>query len=71
MDNPTPPLHVEIEALVDGPLISQSAACARLAHILHHAAQDLWEAAALMDAAQMYEEARAAASRVLAACPLD
>ena len=56
---------------VQGPLITQPAACARLAHILVHAAEDLWDAAALEDAPQMYEEAREAASRVLAACPLD
>jgi hypothetical protein len=54
-----------------GPLVSQPAACARLAHVLCHAAEDLWEASTLTDAAQMYEEARAAASRVLAVCPLD
>ncbi len=54
-----------------GPLVSQSASCARLAHILVHAAEDLWEASTLHDPAQMYEEARAAASRVLEVCGMD
>jgi hypothetical protein len=56
---------------VEGPLIHQPAAAARLAHILVHAAEDLWEAATLDNPADMYEDARRAASRVLAACPLD
>jgi hypothetical protein len=56
---------------VQGPLITQPAAAARLAHILVHAAEDLWDASTLTEPAQMYEEARAAASRVLAACPMD
>lgn len=56
--------------LVQGPLVQQTAAAARLATILHHAAQEMWDAATMEDAAQMWEEARAIASRVLAACPI-
>jgi len=36
--------------------------------ILHNAAMDLWDLATEQDAAQMWEEARAIASRILAAC---
>jgi len=54
-----------------GPLIRQPAPAARIARILHHSATDLWDLCTLVDAAQMYEEARAIASRILAACPLD
>lgn len=53
-----------------GPLIVQPAPAARLAHILNHAAIELWELCTETDAAQMYEEARSIASRILAACPL-
>lgn len=42
---------------------------ARLAAILHNAAMDLWDVATEQDAGQMWEEARAIASRILAACP--
>jgi hypothetical protein len=53
----------------NGPLIQHSAAAtARLATIFNAAAQDLWEIATLDDRAQMWEEARAVASRVIAAC---
>jgi hypothetical protein len=72
MTPPTPNRIVEAPArLVQGPLISQPAAAARLAHILVHAAEDLWDAATLSEPSQMYEDARRAASRVLAACPLE
>ncbi len=54
---------------VDGPLVRQPAPAARLARILHHSATDLWDACTLTDAADMGEEARAIASRILAACP--
>ena len=37
--------------------------------ILHNAAMDLWDIATEEDPAQMWEEARAIASRILAACP--
>lgn len=49
--------------------MNQSALAARLAAILHHAAMDLWDVATEQDAAQMWEEARTIASRILAACP--
>lgn len=52
-----------------GPLVRQPAPAARLAHILNRAATDLWDVCTLDDAAQMWEEARAIASRILAACP--
>ena len=41
----------------------------RMVAILHNAAMDLWDVATETDAAQMWEEARAIASRILAACP--
>jgi hypothetical protein len=37
--------------------------------ILHNAAMDLWDVATEQDPAQMWEDARAIASRILAACP--
>jgi hypothetical protein len=56
-------------AEVQGPLVRQPAPAARLARILHHSATDLWDVCTLTDSAQMYEEARAIASRILASCP--
>lgn len=56
---------------VQGPLVRQPAPAARLARILHHSAQELWDVCTETDAAQMYEDARAIASRILAACPSD
>jgi hypothetical protein len=41
----------------------------RIVAILHNAAMDLWDVATEEDPAQMWEEARATASRILAACP--
>jgi hypothetical protein len=41
----------------------------RMVAILHNAAMDLWDVATEQDAAQMWEEARTIASRILAACP--
>ena len=41
----------------------------RMVTILHNAAMDLWDVATETDPAQMWEEARAIASRILAACP--
>ncbi len=58
-------------ALVQGPLVPQSAPAARLAAILTHAAEELWDAATQEDRAQMWEDARAIASRILAACPME
>jgi len=54
---------------VRGPLVEQPANAARLAAILHLAAMDLWDVSTEQDQAQMWEEARAIASRILAACP--
>jgi hypothetical protein len=41
----------------------------RMVAILHNAAMDLWDVATEEDPSQMWEEARAIASRILAACP--
>jgi hypothetical protein len=58
-------------AEVQGPLVRQPVPAARLAHILHRSATDLWDVCTLTDPVQMWEEARAIASRILAACPGD
>jgi hypothetical protein len=58
-------------AEVQGPLVRQPAPAARLARILHHSAQELWDVCTETDTAQMHQEARAIASRILAACPSD
>ena len=55
---------------IQGPLIIQTAPAARLANVLHNAAMELWDACTYDDAAQMWEEARAIASRILASCPI-
>lgn len=52
-----------------GPLVRQSPPAARLARILQHSATELWDLCTYTDAADMWEEARAIASRILAACP--
>ena len=52
-----------------GPLVRQPPPAARLARILHHSATELWDLCTYTDAADMWEEARAIASRILAACP--
>lgn len=52
---------------VQGPLIRQPEPAARFARILHNAAQELWDICTYTDHAQMWEEARAIASRILAA----
>ncbi len=57
-------------AEVQGPLVRQPPAAARLARILNHAATELWDLCTYEDAAEMWEEARAIASRILAACPV-
>ena len=41
----------------------------RMVAILHNAAMDLWDVATEEDPGQAWEEARAIASRILAACP--
>ena len=53
---------------VQGPLVRQPLPAARLAGACVSAAEALWDAATYDDPAQMWEEARAAASWVLAAC---
>jgi hypothetical protein len=64
-------MPTENQVVIDGPLVKQPAPAARLARILHNAATELWDTCTEQDAAQMYEDARAIASRILAACPLD
>jgi len=54
-----------------GPLVRQPAPAARLARILHHSATDLWDVCTHTDSAQMWEEARAIASRILSSAPGD
>jgi hypothetical protein len=61
----------EREALVQGPLVMQPRRAALLARILCNAAMELWDVSTYDDAAQMWEDARAIASRILAACPGD
>ena len=51
-----------------GPLVRQPAPAARLARILHHTANDLWELCTLTDTNQMQHEANAIAKRILATC---
>jgi hypothetical protein len=72
---PTTPAHSTADTtswrLAQGPLIRQPAPAARLARILNNAAIELWDACTLTDSGQMWEEARAIASRILAACPGD
>jgi hypothetical protein len=64
---PTPTVHAVTEE--QGPLVRQPVAAARLARVLNHAATELWDACTLTDTADMWEEARAIASRILASCP--
>ncbi len=54
---------------VQGPLVRQPEPAARLALILNHAAMELFDVCTYDDSGQMWEEARAIASRILAACP--
>ena len=49
-----------------GPLVRQPAPAARLARILHHSANDLWELCTLTDTNQMQQEANAIARRIIA-----
>jgi len=55
--------------MVPGPLVRQPVPAAKLAAVLHLAAMDLWDVATEQNDYQMWEEARAIASRILAACP--
>jgi hypothetical protein len=67
-----PPTRQETDKrMVQGPLVWQPEPAARLATVLNHAATELWDASTLDDAGQMWEEARAIASRILASCPID
>ena len=59
---PTPPT-------ITGTWAGQPTSAGPVAQILTHAAMELFDAAALTDPAWMWEEARAIASRILAACP--
>ena len=73
MTTPHPTAHIgDIHGVVEvqGPLVRQPEPAARLARILHHAATELWDICTLTDSADMWEEARAIASRILASCPL-
>jgi hypothetical protein len=56
---------------VQGPLVYQTPMAAQLSEILTQAASELWDLCTMDDAPQMYEDARAIASRILAACPLE
>ena len=70
MTPPHPPADtIHGVAETQGPLIRQPIPAARLARILHRSATDLWDVCTLADTAHMWEEARAIASRILAACP--
>jgi len=60
---------VDAQRRVAAAVKSNTPARNRLVAILHNAAMDLWDVATEEDAAQMWEEARAIASRILAACP--
>jgi hypothetical protein len=51
--------------------VRQTVPAARLATILKNSAEELWDAATLVEVADMWEDARAIASRILAACPGD
>ena len=53
---------------IQGPLVRQPIASARLAAAFVSAAEALYDAATLDDVAQMWEDGRAAASWALAAC---
>ena len=59
--------HVESPCGIE----EQSQTARRLAWILINAGQEIQDAATQVDTGTMYELARAAASRVLAVCPLE
>ena len=71
MSTPTPHPHSTLHGVAEeqGPLVRQPIPAARLAFILNHAAQELWDVSTYTDTAQMWEEARAIASRIFAARP--
>jgi len=64
-----PNILIDGKAEVWGPLVKQPPAAARLARIMHHSAQQLWDLCTELDAAQMSDEARAIAARIIASCP--
>jgi len=59
---------VSVIVRVQGPLVPQAEAAARLAAAFVSGAEALWDAATLDDAGEAWEAGRAAASFVLAAC---
>jgi len=59
--------HDDTTGWVRGALIMQPPLCAQLSHILDSSAKELWESATETDYAHMWQTARDAASRVLAA----
>ena len=56
-------------AMVLGAMVFQSPAAALLSHSLCRAAEDLWDAATAEDSADMCQQVRVVASRLLALCP--
>ena len=60
------PDHTQPDA---GMVHGQSPRAAQVSAILHRCATDLWDIGTYDDPGQMWEEARAVASRILAACP--
>jgi hypothetical protein len=64
MTTPTP--H---EPQVQGALVPQSPAAAMLSHSICRAAEELWDAAVCETSAEMCQEVRIVASRLLALCP--
>jgi hypothetical protein len=68
---PTPRTTPGLQGVAEeqGPLVRQTAPAARLARILNHAATELWDLCTYTDAPEMWEEARAIASRILTAVP--
>jgi len=66
-----PAITIDGKAEIWGPLVRQPRPAARLARILNHSATDLWDVCTMTDTAQMQQEARAVAARILAACPGD
>jgi hypothetical protein len=72
MTTPLPSNHCQlaIDAIIEeqGPLVRQPPDAARLAHIMHHAATELWDLCTYTNADDMKVEARAVANRIKAAC---
>lgn len=66
-DKPNPRDLVQA-VLADPHSLNRSQPAVRLAIILNAAAVDLWEVSTLEDVAEMWEQARIIATRILAAC---